>query len=363
LHLVTSTERQPITVGRVVDWEFAATTGERLSRPGPASTAYTRRQIVGELADASRSAELPVRDVTRLVSGADVPDALIVDRAHWVRLAAESMRVMTGGDGKSADASSKTGIGGVIRGRITGAQTGAVLAFVASGILGQYDPFLGDGGKLLLVYPNIIAVERQLGLVPKDFRLWVCLHEVTHRVQFTANPWLADHMSSALGVITQDAGEDVGAVIGRLAAHIRERRDGDPAADPNSSGMIGLLRAMQSEPQRHALDQLLVLGTLLEGHADHVMDAVGPAVVPTVSTIRARFDARRKRRQPPLQRLIRALLGFDAKMNQYTRGKAFVDEVVSRVGMDRFNAIWTGPDTLPMPEEIDKPARWIDRVL
>jgi coenzyme F420 biosynthesis associated uncharacterized protein len=366
LQLVTSTERQPITVGRVVDWDFAATTGVRLARPGPVSTAYTRRQIVGELAEASRRAEIPVRDVTRLVAGAAVPDALIVDRAHWIRLAADSMRVMTGGDGKP---------GGGIRGRITGAQTGAVLAFVASGILGQYDPFAGDeplarrenggadGGKLLLVYPNIIAVERQLGLVPKDFRLWVCLHEVTHRVQFTANPWLADHMSSALGVITQDAGEDVGAVIGRLAAHIRERRDGDPAADPNSSGMIGLLRAMQSEPQRHALDQLLVLGTLLEGHADHVMDAVGPAVVPTVSTIRARFDARRKRRQPPLQRLIRALLGFDAKMNQYTRGKAFVDQVVSRVGMDRFNAIWSGPDTLPMPEEIDKPARWIDRVL
>jgi coenzyme F420 biosynthesis associated uncharacterized protein len=169
-------------------------------------------------------------------------------------------------------------------------------------------------------------------------------------------------MSSALGVITEDAGEDVGAVIGRLAAHIRERRDGE-APDPNSNGMIGLLRAMQSEPQRHALDQLLMLGTLLEGHADHVMDAVGPAVVPSVATIRARFDDRRKRRQPPLQRVIRALLGFDAKMSQYTRGKAFVDQVVSRVGMERFNAIWSGPDTLPVPEEIDKPARWIERVL
>jgi len=106
-----------------------------------------------------------------------------------------------------------------------------------------------------------------------------------------------------------------------------------------------------------------VLGTLLEGHADHVMDAVGPAVVPTVATIRGRFDERRRRRPPPLQRLIRALLGFEAKISQYTRGKAFVDEVVSRVGMERFNAIWSGPDTLPLPDEIDKPKRWIERVL
>jgi hypothetical protein len=94
---------------------------------------------------------------------------------------------------------------------LAGAQTGAVLAFVSTGILGQYDPFSGDdGGCLLLVYPNVISVERQLRLVPKDFRLWVCLHEVTHRVQFTANPWLAQYMSRALAVVTSDGGDDVG---------------------------------------------------------------------------------------------------------------------------------------------------------
>ena len=350
---MTSTkEGRAVTVGRVVDWDFAASTGAWLARPGPPATDYTQRQIVDELAAASRRAELPVREVTGLAPGGEVPDALIVDRPHWIRLAAESMRAMTGGDGKPS---------GVVRGRITGAQTGAVLAFVASGILGQYDPFTSDGGKLLLVYPNIIAVERQLKVLPTDFRLWVCLHEVTHRVQFTANPWLAGYMSSALAVITEDAGEDVAKMVGRLADHVRSRRDG--AAGPNSGGVIGLLRAMQSEPQRRALDQLLVLGTLLEGHADHVMDAVGPAVVPSVATIRGRFDERRKRRQPPIQRLIRALLGFDAKMAQYTRGKAFVDHVVGRVGMQRFNTVWSGPDTLPLPDEIDEPTRWIERVL
>src|SRR6185295_17655084 len=160
----------------------------------------------------------------------------------------------------------------------------------------------------------------------------------------------------------EDAGEDVGEVVGRLAELVRSRRDG-VAPEPNSTGVLGLLRAVQSEPQRHALDQLLVLGTLLEGHADHVMDAVGPAVVPSVVTIRRRFNERRGRKQSPLQRLLRALLGVDAKMEQYTRGKAFVDHVVDRVGMTRFNTIWSGPETLPLPTEIEEPQRWIDRVL
>jgi coenzyme F420 biosynthesis associated uncharacterized protein len=342
-----------LTVGRAVDWEFAATVGAKLVRPGPAATDYTHRQVIDQLAEASRKAELPVRDVTGLNEGGEIPEARVIDRVEWIRAATKSMRVMTGGT---------DGPRGLITGRITGAQTGAVLAFISSGILGQYDPFGPNGGELLLVYPNVIAVERQLRVLPADFRLWVCLHEVTHRVQFRANPWLADHMSQALAVLTEDAGENVGEVVGRLAELVRNKRDGvEP--EPNSSGILGLLRAMQSEPQRRALDQLLVLGTLLEGHADHVMDAVGPAVVPSVTTIRRRFNERRQRKQPPLQRIVRALLGFDAKLSQYTRGKAFVDHVVGRVGMARFNAIWSNAETLPLPTEIDEPQRWIDRVL
>jgi putative hydrolase len=93
------------------------------------------------------------------------------------------------------------------------------------------------------------------------------------------------------------------------------------------------------------------------------MDAVGPSVVPSVHLIRRRFDHRRQRKQPPLQRLVRAVLGVDAKLSQYTRGRAFVDHVVDRVGMARFNTVWTGPETLPRPDEIESPQRWIDRVL
>jgi coenzyme F420 biosynthesis associated uncharacterized protein len=347
-----------LNVGRAVDWGFAATVGAKLARPGPAATEYTRRQVIDQLASAAQRAEMPVREVTRLNEGGELPDARIVDRAQWIRAATQSMRVMTGGKDDERDGVKPN----FITGRVTGAQTGAVLAFISSGILGQYDPFGPDGGELLLVYPNVISVERQLRVQPADFRLWVCLHEVTHRVQFRANPWLADHMSNALAVLTQETGEDVTEVIGRLAGFVRDRRDGVPA-EPNSAGILGLLRAVQSEPQQKALDQLLVLGTLLEGHADHVMDAVGPAVVPSVVTIRRRFNDRRSRKQPPLQRVLRALLGIDAKMSQYTRGKAFVDHVVDKVGMARFNAIWSGPESLPLPTEIEEPQRWIDRVL
>jgi coenzyme F420 biosynthesis associated uncharacterized protein len=365
-----SSKSDRFSVGGAVDWDLAATFGGKLARQEPPVTEYTRRQAYEQLAESARASEVPVREVTGLIEGGEIQEARIVDRPEWIRAAAQSMRVMTGG----AEGDSKPR---AVSGRIAGVQTGAVLAFVSSGILGQYDPFAGGGlgrsdagnghggGELLLVYPNVIAVERQLRVVPKDFRMWVCLHEVTHRVQFRANPWLAEHMSSALAVLTEDAAEDLTKVVGRLSKYVRDRqvvvKNGEP--ELNSTGMLGLLRAVQGETQRAALDRLLVLGTLLEGHAEHVMDAVGPAVVPSVATIRLRFDQRRQRKQSPLQRLLRALLGVDAKMSQYTKGKAFVDEVVGKVGMQRFNAVWTDAESLPLPTEIDEPQRWIDRVL
>ena len=353
-----SSNNSRFKVSGAVDWNLAATLGGRLARQETPVTEYTRNQAIEELAESARKSELPVREVTGLIEGGEIQEARIVNRPEWIRAAAQSMRVMTGGgdDGPKPRA---------ISGRVAGVQTGAVLAFVSSGILGQYDPFAAGGGELLLVYPNVIAVERQLRVVPADFRMWVCLHEVTHRVQFRANPWLAEHMSSALAVLTEDASDDLPKMVGRLADYVRDRqvvvKNGEP--EMNSTGMIGLLRAVQAEPQRAALDRLLVLGTLLEGHAEHVMDAVGPAVVPSVASIRHRFDQRRQRKQSPLQRLLRALLGVDAKMSQYTKGKAFVDDVVGKVGMQRFNAIWTDAGSLPLPTEIDEPQRWIDRVL
>lgn len=343
-----------LTLGTAVDWRFAATVGQRLARPGPASSEYTCRQAVDELAGAAAKAEPPVRDVTGLVTDGPIPGP----RRGPAAVDRRGRRVDACDDERQREAP------GFLTGRVTGAQTGAVLAFVSSGILGQYDPFAeAKQGRLLLVYPNVIAVERQLRVQPSDFRLWVCLHEVTHRVQFSANRWLSGYMSQALEMLTRDTGEDIGKVAARLADYARTRGVGAAAPDANSSGILGLVRAVQSEPQRNALDQLLVLGTLLEGHADHVMDAVGPMVVPSVATIRRRFDERRNRKQPPLQRLLRALLGLDAKLSQYTRGKAFVDHVVGRVGMERFNTVWSGPDTLPLPSEIEEPQRWIDRVL
>ncbi|PHV65199.1 hydrolase [Williamsia muralis] len=336
-----------------IDWQLAATVGKKVARPGPVTTDYTINAAQQELARSSAAAEGPVREVTGLADGLAVPAAQILDRGGWIEAAALSMSAMLEG----AEPDGKPGISG----RVAGVQAGGLLALLSGAILGQYDPFTanpdtGSDGVLMLVTPNIIAVERSLRVVPSDFRLWVCLHEVTHRVQFSANPWLRDYMSSNVEALTAETAESAGELVTRISAAMRSDQ-------PREKGIVGAMQLLQSPEQYEAFTRMMMLGTLLEGHADHVMDAVGPQHVPTVDTIRAAFDKRRGRPQNPVQRLLRVLLGMDAKLAQYIRGKAFVDEVVGTVGMTRFNAIWTGPETMPLPAEIEKPRLWIDRVL
>ena len=374
-------EERGESIGARIDWSLAATVGKRLVRPGPKVTEYTLDAARAELADAAVRAEGPVREVTGLADGLRVPSALVVDRRGWVDAASQSMRSMLDGDDDES--------GGGLSGKVGGLQAGGLLAFLAGAILGQYDPFTPSGsdasgpsnpgagsaasgpqnpgagsaasgpsnpGVLMLVTPNIIAVERSLRVVPSDFRLWVCLHEVTHRVQFSANPWLRQYMLDNIAVLTSDAGESVTDVVARINSAVR-------GGAKREKGVIGVMQMLQTPEQYEAFTRMMMLGTLLEGHADHVMDAVGPAQVPTVEQIRASFDKRRTAPRNPVQRIIRALIGMDAKLAQYIRGKAFVDEVVGTVGMERFNTIWTDAETLPRPDEIDEPSRWIARVL
>ena len=175
----------------------------------------------------------------------------------------------------------------------------------------------GDG-RLLLVAPNVHAAQQALDVPAADFGLWVCLHEATHRLQFTAVPWLRSYFADEVGRFLSIA--QVGAA-GRTAAGgagaAARRAAGD--ARPSGADSLAIVELLQGPEQRAVLDRLLALTTLLEGHADHVMDAVGPEVVPDVATIRARFTVRR-RGGGLIDRILRALLGVEAKVRQYAVG-------------------------------------------
>ena len=193
--------------------------------------------------------------------------------------------------------------------------------------------------------------ERELAADPHDFRLWVCLHEETHRVQFTAVPWMREHLFAQFLALaeTVEPQRFLDEGLKRITEAIRSGRGGS------------VLDLLGSPEQKAILDRVTGVMSLLEGHADVVMDGVGPEVIPSVASIRAKFTERRKG-VGTLDRFLRKLLGLEAKMAQYRDGAAFVRAVVDKVGMDGFNAVWAAPDNLPTLAEIHDPDSWVARV-
>lgn len=338
--------------GLPVDWELARRTASRLVRPGPETSREEASELVGRLRSDAAVAEGHVRDVTGLGHGLPLLPADVVDRPDWAGAALRGMAALTA----DARLPAPSRVARTVTARTAGLQLGGVVAYLGSRVLGQYDPFGGaDGeGRLLLVAPNVFAAQQALDVPSGEFGMWVCLHEATHRLQFTAVPWLRGYFADEVGTLLSVAEVDSGAVFEKLPELVRTLRG-------SGGDSLALVELLQGPEQRAVLDRLLALTTLLEGHADHVMDAAGPEVVPGVATIRTRFTARR-RGGGLVDRLLRALLGVEAKVRQYAVGGAFCRHVVLAVGMDGFNRVWESPDTLPTRAELADPGTWIRRV-
>jgi coenzyme F420 biosynthesis associated uncharacterized protein len=346
----------PATAADMVDWDLAVRLGSRLAGEGPTVSWVEAADAVAQLrADADRSTGM-VREFTGLVADEHTAPVLVVDRAGWVQANADAFQVVLGPLVAKLGEKRPQGLSKAIGSRVTGAEVGGLLGFLAGKVLGQFDPFhQADGahGRLLLVAPNVVHVERELDVDPTDFRLWVCLHEETHRVQFTAVPWMRDHLFSEVTALaeTLEPAKVLDDGLKRVSEALRK--------GPRSTSLVDLLG---SPEQKEILDRVTVMMSLLEGHADVVMDGVGPSVIPSVSEIRAKFNQRRKG-VGPLDRVLRRVLGLDAKMAQYRDGAKFVHGVVDKVGMAEFNAIWDSPANLPSKAEIADPAAWVSRVL
>ncbi len=372
----------------MIDWDVAISTGTRFARQGPQVSLTDARAVVAELRGLTAVVQQPVRELTGLTSQGDIGPVAVVDRPGWIKANVGGFRVVLEPLAEKLAERSNPGpaaasVFGTIGSRATGMQAGLILAYLSSRVLGQYELFLppGEGGpsangvngngsangtrvngagpgvgRLTLVAPNIVMVERELGVDPHDFRRWVCLHEETHRVQFTSVPWLRGYVQGMMTEFLLASDLDASAILDRMRSAATA-----VAGAVRGSETESLIEAMQTPAQRALLDKLTAVMTLVEGHGDYVMDAVGPRVVPTVEHIREKFSQRRGS-AGRLEQIFRRLLGIDLKMKQYEQGSRFVSTVVEEAGMAGFNKVWTSPETLPTRNELANPREWLERV-
>jgi coenzyme F420 biosynthesis associated uncharacterized protein len=350
----------------MIAWDTAGQVARRVARQQAPLTDYERRSLEADFEEYTARAESLVEAETGLRSLAGPARARVADRSQWVDAnIASFQRLLRPVLTKLGD---KVGGGGRAGGvplsftrQAAGAELGLLLGWMSGRVLGQYDQLLiederpEDQDIVYYVGPNVVGVERKYGFEPAQFRLWLALHEVTHRAQFTGVPWLRQHF---LGLVDRTlAGLDpdpkaIMAALRRSAEGIRAGRN------PLDEGGIASLIA--GPDQFAAIQEIGGMMSLLEGHGDITMDRAGADQVPAAAQFSRTLKERR--RQRGLAKLIAMLVGLDAKMRQYEQGEAFIEAVEASGGRPLMDRVWEGPEFLPSLAEIRDPQQWITRI-
>lgn len=345
-----------------VDWGFAEWVAIRAAGREPFAESYHYDSLQPDFDRLTAQAEVLVEAETGLRSLAGPARARVTDRAGWVRANLSSFQRLLRPLLEKFDDRVGSGWSAPLTTRLAGAELGMVLGWMSGRVLGQYDLLVieeedpGDQDLVYYVGPNILALEKQFAFPPEQFRLWLALHEVTHRAQFTGVPWLREHfiglVHETLGAVDPDPKRLLDGV-NRMADAIRAGQN--PLAD---GGIVNLVAGPE---QRAILDQVSGMMSLLEGHGDVTMDRAGEGLVPSAERF-GRVLRQRRESARGLSRLVQQLIGLEAKLSQYAQGEAFIADVERAGGTTLLSRAWEQPGNLPSLIEIREPHRWIERM-
>jgi coenzyme F420 biosynthesis associated uncharacterized protein len=371
-----------------IDWGAAQRIGELIAGSGG------RDRYGGVLADLRSvdSIEPRARDFAARVSAytglelpAELPPLEVVDRPAWIAANLQTMKPLLdpltarlGGD--------DDGITGIVSGPLRsasgflfGAQVGALTGVLSQRVLGQYDLALLDAEvqpRLLLLAPNLAQAARDLGVDRDELVEWVAIHELTHAVQFGGAPWLREHLGGMLRELIDGLQVKLAPRPTRDGLPEEKNKDGGGGWIPKLDGLGinpnqlrellerarrgELLRLTLGDERWQLLERMQATMSLIEGHAEHTMDAVGAEVLPSLPRLRAALNRRRETRGLPW-RVLERLLGLELKLKQYEIGKRFCDAVVQAEGPQALARVWSGPELLPSTAELETPRLWLDR--
>jgi coenzyme F420 biosynthesis associated uncharacterized protein len=339
----------------VIDWSLARRVARLAAGNAPAEP------LPGDLDALARDAEQRVVAYTELIPGATLPPPEQVNRAEWADINLRGLRVVLDPVAERLQPKGGGALAGPLRGAAGGllaVEVGGLTGLLAQRVLGQYELVLLDPDsptRLLLLAPNLIEAARKLDVDLDQLLAWVAFHEVTHAVQFTAVPWLREHLAGMLRELLETVDIDVDL----KSLRIPSREDIERLREAFREG--GLVMLVAGRERKAVLDRLQATMAVIEGHAEHVMDAVGRDALPDLDGLRRALDRRRADRSG-MWRLLERVLGLELKMRQYEVGKRFCDAVVARGGIEALNEAFASPDSLPTWSELDRPDVWLARV-
>jgi len=345
-----------------VDWDVARQVAARFASRDPFAGYAAAEPLEEQFGEYTARAEELVAATTGLPRLAGDARARVTDRHGWVEANVRSFQRMLRPLTERLEGRAAGKRLSPISRKAAGVEAGALLGWMSGRVLGQYDLLIVEDEQpdeqdiVYFVGSNIVALERRYAFDPEDFRMWIALHECTHRAQFTGVPWLRPHFLGLVEELLSSVEPDSARLRNGLRSALAEARRGGKPLDAG-----GLAAVVATPRQREIIDRIGGLMSLLEGHGDVVMNRAGVGVVTDSDRFERVLKARRNSAKG-LTRLLQKLTGIEAKLAQYAQGERFIGEVEAAGGLELFDRVWRGPQWLPTLEEIRAPAEWIARV-
>ncbi len=343
-----------------IAWDTAERVAVRVAGHEPLAESYHYASLEPDFREFTAEAEALVEAETGLKSLAGPARARVTDRAGWIRAnLASFQRLLRPLTDRLADRMGNTKVAPVGR-QVAGAEVGALLGWMSTRVLGQYDMLVienenpDDQDLVYYVGPNVLALEKRYGFPPREFRLWLALHEVTHRMQFTGVPWLRPYFLSLVDDSLSSFDPDPKRMVESLKRAVAEARAG---RNPLDEG--GIVTVLATPEQQLVIQRIGGLMSVLEGHGDLIMDRAATDRVPSAERFSTVLHDRRQAKGPA--RVIQKLVGLEAKLRQYQEGEKFL-ETLEAAGGEGIELLWRGPEYLPDLAEIRDPQRWLSRV-
>lgn len=342
-----------------IAWDTAERVAVRVAGREPLAESYHYASLEPDFGEFTAEAEALVEAQTGLHSMAGPARARVTDRPGWIRANLASfqrlLRPLTERLG-----SHLTGPVAPVGRTVAGAEVGVLLGWMSTRVLGQYDMLVIENEKpedqdiVYYVGPNILALEKRYAFPPREFRLWLALHEVTHRVQFTGVPWLRPYFLSLVESTLDSFDPDPK----KLLAAVRRAAD-QVRAGERLLAEGGLVTLLASPEQQAVLRRIQGLMSVLEGHGDLVMSRAARDRIPSAERFQAVLHQRRQASGPV--KVLQRLVGIEAKLRQYEEGEAFLEAVERAGGGGAIDLLWRGPEWLPDLAEIRDPDAWLGR--
>ncbi len=345
-----------------VDWGLAERVAVRAAGTDPFHRSYHADSLVADFDELTTLAEEQVAIATGLRSLAGPARARVDDRGDWIRANIASFQRLMRPVTNRLEEKMGTGMVAPVARRVAGAEVGALLGWMSSRVLGQYDLLVIEDENpeeqdlVHYVGPNILALEKKFAFPPREFRQWLALHEVTHRMQFTGIPWMREHFLGLVDGMVSAVDEDPKQLLDAVTRAAEQIRQG---TNPLDEG--GLAAVFSTSSQRDLLEHIGGLMSLLEGHGDVTMDRAGADQIPNAVRFGQVLRQRRQNANPAIK-LLQKLIGLEAKLKQYEQGERFIEAVEEAGGEKQLDRAWEDPANLPTMTEIRDPQSWLDRV-